>query len=41
MANRKVLLAEDDSDDREIFNDIFQGMNEEAELTMVENGMGS
>ncbi|HSB91928.1 MAG TPA: response regulator [Flavitalea sp.] len=39
MHNRKVLLAEDDSDDREIFSDIFQGMDEEATLTMVENGM--
>jgi CheY-like chemotaxis protein len=39
MANRKVLLAEDDSDDREIFSDIFQSMDEEAELKMVENGM--
>jgi CheY-like chemotaxis protein len=39
VRNRKVLLAEDDSDDREIFNDIFQDMDEEATLIMVENGM--
>src|SRR5690349_15345314 len=39
VRNRKVLLAEDDSDDREIFHDIFQDRDEEATLTMVENGM--
>lgn len=39
VRNRKVLLAEDDSDDREIFYDIFQDMDEEATLIMVENGM--
>src|SRR6476620_2310288 len=39
MPNRKLLLAEDDADDREIFNEIFRDMDGEAELRMVENGM--
>jgi len=39
MPNRKLLLAEDDTDDREIFNEIFRDMDGEAELQMVENGM--
>lgn len=39
MVNRKVLLAEDDADDREIFHEIFSSMDGEAELVMVENGM--
>ena len=39
MLNRKVLLAEDDSDDREIISEIFRNMEGVAQLTMVENGM--
>src|SRR4030095_5387419 len=39
MLNRNVLLAEDDSDDREIISEIFRQMVDPAQLTMVENGM--
>lgn len=39
MMNRKVLLADDDADDRELFQEIFGMINGEARLQMVENGM--
>ena len=38
MSNRKILLADDDAEDREIIRDAMEAVNAEQRICFVENG---